>query len=689
WWSARLFSYLGIINFYQTNLDSAQMQFNQAILIQEKLGDENGLKDNYLNLGIVKYSQNELRTAGSFFNKALTLQKRLQDTFGEITTEIQLGDVAYQQYDFKAAGSWYQSAYNRAQTLGNRDLQSRSLKNLGYIDFSQHQYAPATEKLLSALTLAQQYDDPTAIWRIYQSLGMIAEKQQLTSQAFQNYLNALSYIDLTEPVKSYFTHPTEFTKNETDVYQDAMLAAKELAQRQEAPEWIGHIFDISERLQARQLYHDLQSLQVAIKDVELERRILTIQSYNRQVQALKKLLIDEKKQALLQQNISKIISLRDYLKLLEERRQQYQTQLFQGRPEFKNFFTTNRPSFSKIQASLRRGQVLLKYVKLDKHLLILKIDANQSQVYRINLTTKELLKSLEKFRATIFRPPSVAHTGAKASPAAIAADLEPLQQEFTTWLLDPVKMDLNSYQEMMIMPDPWLLHFPFEILFWKNTGAKSELLLQRFPIQYLASADLIQPNAVFNKTTPFHFLAARAPANTPSVLGENSRLNAQFFKSQPAAEAIGEWDLLEKINGQPAIIHSQIPGFWNYSQPNDSYWDLWRVSNPPHWYLANWFNLQFNAQSLLTLVNFKFGMPGVNENPGLFFLMFKILGISRLLLASWDVPAEVQAEFFPRFYAQLEDGVALTQAVRAAKLQLLRQKEYAHPYFWSGFLLYE
>jgi CHAT domain-containing protein len=54
----------------------------------------------------------------------------------------------------------------------------------------------------------------------------------------------------------------------------------------------------------------------------------------------------------------------------------------------------------------------------------------------------------------------------------------------------------------------------------------------------------------------------------------------------------------------------------------------------------------------------------------------------------WPVSDRAAFEITTEFYRQLrEPGTSKAQALRRAKLRLLSQRSFAHPYYWSAFLL--
>jgi CHAT domain-containing protein len=47
---------------------------------------------------------------------------------------------------------------------------------------------------------------------------------------------------------------------------------------------------------------------------------------------------------------------------------------------------------------------------------------------------------------------------------------------------------------------------------------------------------------------------------------------------------------------------------------------------------------------------------------------------------------EATTDLMIKFYTRLRAGKGRSEALRMAKLDLLRGKDFSHPYFWAGFI---
>jgi CHAT domain-containing protein len=63
-------------------------------------------------------------------------------------------------------------------------------------------------------------------------------------------------------------------------------------------------------------------------------------------------------------------------------------------------------------------------------------------------------------------------------------------------------------------------------------------------------------------------------------------------------------------------------------------------------------------------------------------------GAERVVASLWQVDDLATAELMKRFYrGMLKDGMRPAAALRAAQLEMMKQKRWAAPYFWAAFTM--
>lgn len=675
WWQARILTYFGILAFYDSQIDSALSYFENAIEIQKLINDENGLKDNYLNIGIINLNKNELNVASAAFSKSLTLQQKLNDIAGEIQTEIKLGDVAYQQFAFQRAERLYNSALEKSIERGDRELIAESRKKIGFIHFSQDFPDKAENQLQEALSIAHSINDPRLIWRIVHGLGLVSEKQKLFTQAFQYYFQALSYIELTKYQQIYATPGTEFTRNETDVYNSAIESAQKLSQRTGAREWKERIFEISERKIARQLNHKLEAVAVKTCSVRINRKIQLYRSYSLQHSAINKLLANEKRKELLEQNIPKVISLKKHIKSIEARRFQLQTEVISAFPRFRDLFAIHHPTLQQFQNALRPEQILLKYILLKERLLILVIQQNQVEIVEKIYDQAGFLADIKNIKNFL------KSTSQSESEATLS--FKKTNQRMSQLLLEPIQEKMSQAKELIILPDIPLQLFPFEGLLWKSRDNSATYLIEKIPIFYISRANVA-------------FIKANHRSPIPKVL---NFISAQHQNSESSKNLINQdWAGLNRIQLpdsanfcqakkiNPGVSHFDFPGFWDGKSPRKSIFET-SFNAKNRWHLANWFKVRFSPETLLCLPDLNIS-PAKSERPSLLPEIFYLMGVRCTFFSQQRLAQKEQKNFLANFYENLNDGNSPAKSLQLAKIKWLNSSDYASPGFWTNYFLF-
>jgi CHAT domain-containing protein len=106
-------------------------------------------------------------------------------------------------------------------------------------------------------------------------------------------------------------------------------------------------------------------------------------------------------------------------------------------------------------------------------------------------------------------------------------------------------------------------------------------------------------------------------------------------------------------------------------------------------HLGEVYNLSLNAD-LVVLSACETGLGQIAKGEGIIGLTrgFLYAGASNLLVSLWQVNDATTSNLMLDFYGQMLEGSSKPQALREAKLQMIRRHyEYAKPYFWSPFIL--
>lgn len=174
-------------------------------------------------------------------------------------------------------------------------------------------------------------------------------------------------------------------------------------------------------------------------------------------------------------------------------------------------------------------------------------------------------------------------------------------------------------------------------------------------------------------------IVALAPAS--------SRLKATDFHASLAAVMGGE---LENYR----IVHFATHGLLDSDRPELSGLVLSLIDEngaPQNGFLrmADIYNLRLRAE-MVVLSACQTGLGKEIKGEGLIGLTrgFMYAGAQRVVASLWQVDDMATAELMKRFYrGVLKDGARPAAAMRAAQLELMKQKRWSTPYYWAGFIL--
>jgi len=91
---------------------------------------------------------------------------------------------------------------------------------------------------------------------------------------------------------------------------------------------------------------------------------------------------------------------------------------------------------------------------------------------------------------------------------------------------------------------------------------------------------------------------------------------------------------------------------------------------------------------LVTLSACDTGVGEVRNGEGVYGLRraFTLAGSETLVMSLWPVSDSVARDTMVAYYARLRAGFGRGDALRLAKLAILRQTSLRHPYYWGGFI---
>ncbi len=620
----------------------------------------------FYQLATVHAALNQHAKAAELFELALQVVRPLRLPQPEA---LVLGDYAATQLK---SGNATRARELAAQALGilqrtggNKHLEARYLATLAEAQRKLDQPAAALASYraaLAALEEARAHSIPTEISRA----GIVASRQQVFAGAIALLLNQARNEEAFEVAESY--HARAFL----DVLAETGLEAdEELTPAQQE--------------RADQLFEQISSVQRELWQPE----------------------ITPEQEAVLKRKLAEA----------ESALQLYRLELRRADPRYASVKAPPPLGFARVSAELPdKETALIEFVLGEERSYAWVLQAGQ--LAAVSLPPRQELEPL----VTAFRAASSAKVNSTTAAQAITK-LKTQSQPLYEKLIQPLEPHLTAARKLIIVPDGVLAYLPFETLAGKaNRGA---FLLERFAVSYAPSASALaalralKTNAaeakgfiafgdpVYAKTetesaptiqnnergpdfrqlpytrTEVNEIAALFQANERRVL-----LGADAQEANVKAEPLGRYRYVHFATH--ALVDEEYPARSAIvlSAPLDDQANDKKEDGALQ--MAEVMRLKLNAD-LVTLSACRTGLGRVLYGEGIIGLTraFLYAGAESVVVSLWNVNDIATASLMKAFYKNLRQGLNKDDALRQAKLELLRgqQPAWRHPYYWAPFVL--
>jgi CHAT domain-containing protein/tetratricopeptide (TPR) repeat protein len=255
---------------------------------------------------------------------------------------------------------------------------------------------------------------------------------------------------------------------------------------------------------------------------------------------------------------------------------------------------------------------------------------------------------------------------------------------------------------LTIIPDGLLGYIPFEVLM--SDREKSNTLNDRYAIRYAYSATYLNEQLLRKPVESKYFFAGFvASGNSPvpgltrdtqlaalsgaekEVISLAKLIRSKFKVFNPASKA----DFIKHASDF-AVLHFAMHSEVNDENPMMSEMIFAETDSISGSLTAiDLYSMQLNSQ-LVVLSACNTGMGQLHRGEGImsFSRAFAYAGVPSAVISLWKVPDEATSKIMVGFYRHLKTGKPKNRALQLARQEFIRNNpEYAHPFFWSGFIL--
>lgn len=696
--------------------EEAYQYYEKALAIYKREKQQIKLANAYNNMAIIKRRQHSFLEALDFFDEALAIRKKIYNeehpNVAFVYTNI--GQVYADQDKPEKALEYQQMALNiYKKNFGDKHPEIASIHNLiGSIYIKQNKYKKAIANYQSALIAnVPGFDNPNAEinpgTEQYYNADLLMNSLLLKAQAFETRyfgkslrfkdlkiaLQTLEQCDeLLEKIRRLRTNQNDkiaLGKIGSEIYEDGIrtsMAMSEVSLNKKY--YYQKAFYFAEKSKSAVLLD-------AIIDTDAKQFAGIPANLLKQEKRLKAEISYHEQQLAAGLKANKEKTFRNRLFELNRQYDTFTKKLEADYPDYYNLkFNTLTVSVPQIQQQLDGQSAMILYFIGQKTQRLYYFYISKKKFKAIDLP---LVKRFDKYIISMRNRLYFKRKFKK--PGYIL-----YKQLFPQKLARHIK-------KLVIIPDGRMGTIPFEALPTQKVRPGTSIrnypyLIKRTGISYSYSATLFaqskdhSPASASSKDillmAPVNFKRLN---NLPATEKEVKKINDLFIQKQ------GKTQLYLKAQAQEAQIKSKSLKNYRYVHlathgvVNEVHPELSRVflakgaNNDGSLYFGEIFNLELNA-NLVTLSACETGLGKLSKGEGIIGLTRALLyaGAKSVLVSLWSVADESTSQLMIYFYKHLLAGKDKHEALRQAKLQLIKEgtdyKNQPLPaFFWAPFVL--
>ena len=692
---------LGVASFL-TNPDAATEYCWQSLALRRKVGDRPGEAQTLAELGAMYNALGKLPEAVRSADEALAIQRSLGDRQGQGRTLRTLGLAHAKLGHADQARTALDEAVTIARTVQDRRNEGLNLNALGWSQSLAGKPDLARESFDAARKIAEQIGDRDTLAnslkgmaRAERDLGNLADARRDAEAALQLVEKVRSNAGGEEARASYLSSTLE----SYELYIDILMLQHEPAAALEA----------SERSRARSLLEMLSEAGSDIREGVDPKLLAREHEITNLLNAKGTRLLP-----LMGRDTPQSAALKQEVRALESEYQDVEAAIRKSSPRYAAITQPSPLKLKQIQDEvLDEGSLLLEYSLGEK----------RSYLWAVSKTG---------INAWELAPRAQIETAARnllqLVTSRAGSGLDAAARELSDLALAPAASVLAS-KRLVIVADGALQQIPFAMLPVPGSPQNQQApLLTAHEIVFLPSASALavlrtevagrkpatKTLAVF--ANPVFDTGDAAPAPSPDATRILEHLTDDTLKIPPlpftaieadqilrVAGGTGNWKATgyqasraSALNGQLSqyrYVHFATHGVLDTERPSLSALVLSQVDekhNPQDGFLRvnDIYNTRLSAD-LVVLSACQTGLGKEVRGEGLMGLTraFLYAGAPRVIVSLWNVNDRATADLMTALYrGMLRQGKTPAAALRAAQLELRKQKRFESPYYWAAFV---
>ncbi|MDH4219239.1 MAG: CHAT domain-containing protein [Candidatus Aminicenantes bacterium] len=677
-----------------------------ALEIDRELGNKIYIAMDLINIGetyrirsLLANDKNDLENALNKFYECLELIKKEHEKNAIVSSlEVKLlnniGTVFLYLDNFSDALRFFEHGYEIATEILNHEAISMILNNMGTVYLYKKNHKKALSYYLKSINIAVRIKGSHILWEAYFGLGKCYENIGQIDEAVDYYQKSIQEIDNVRSFILTDTFKVGFVRDKIHVYESLINLLFKQGNDSSSFDKNKKIFNIVEKAKARAFLEVLEK-----STAEIQEELST------ELRREKQKISNESKKGGGEYNQIK----NDYVL--------FPSEIPTEELEARNVILPEPCHLEQVQKELLdQRTALIEYFLGERQSFVFIIEKNDYEIFPLP-PRDEIRKSVKGYIKEISDPPRGKFRGNFAA--------ERLYRQ----LLFPLEKNLNdSVEHLIIVPDGLLYYLPFEALIAEsiNKFSTSKFLIEKYKISYAPSSSSLlflkkkkartQPSksilAIGNPSYELEEISKNASKSSSRIyreIYENQGFDfsplpyskreikeiSKFFKKEHKDIFLGNEareDLIKRIPLEDyQIIHFACHGLHDEIFPFRSglVLSLDGDMNEDGFLLVHEiYNLKLIAD-LIVLSACQTGKGKLENIEGVLGLprIFFYCGARSVISSLWEVNDKSTAKFMSYFYKYLSVGNSKSQALRMAKIKMLKS-EYSHPFYWASFVLY-
>lgn len=643
---------IGFVYLKMGDYNKAMEEFGEAIRITEELDDQWGLAGIYNNMGVMLQGVGRTEKGLEYYKNALAIYEELKDSASILITLNNTGTAYFDSKDYLTAEEYHRKGLNLSRDLKFRDQEASYLLNLANDQSILGKTNEALENFTAGFEIARTLNSPDLKWKFIAGLAENYEARGEYDRALEFNDTALKILEGIRNKIPGEEFKRSYMARERFVFQDIINLLGILHERDETKGYDTLAFSYEEQSKSRVLL-DLLAESPGHGSGETAQRS------------------EELKEP-------EPVSIKEAMALCTD-----------------------------------KNTVILAYSAGDSSSYLWVITQSHHKLFRLpDINT--LQQQIETIRFALLDPRQ------GASEYLIQAGTS-LYEE----LIKPAEPFLKRNSKLVIIPDGVLYYLPFEVLLTERNKDDGEtafsdfpFLLKKYPVSYAQSASVLKslmsesdgmskPNSGIRRLVAFGDPNYESADESASGTGKRyDRLEysgkeveniSTFFKSGDSEIYLRNDATEENAKREGALkkfnfIHFATHGYIDEDKPDLSSLVLTKDNNSEEdgfLQAAEIFNLDLNAD-LVVLSACQTGLGKLVRGEGMVGLTraFMYAGAPSVIVSLWSVSDMSTALLMGEFYKNLiKNKLSKTEALRKARLKLIADKKYAHPFYWAPFVL--